>query len=96
MSEFSLPLSIRDRAWIEFRERLARAARNMHFVAVSNDTASGAKLLVVSGNLADLAMSIPMSPAPGMSGALVDASTLFAVQILQRDADNDDGFTQGR
>jgi hypothetical protein len=96
MSEFSLPLSIRDRGWLELRERLVRAARNIHFVAVSSNATNGAKLLVVSGNLADLAMSIPMSPEPGMSRTLVGASTLIALQDLQHEADNDDVPTPGR
>jgi hypothetical protein len=63
MAQFTLPLPARDRGWIELREQLARAARNMHFVAMSSDAVNGARLLLVSGNLADLAMSIPMSPA---------------------------------
>jgi hypothetical protein len=86
MSEFALPLTPRDREWIEYRERLARAARELHFSAVSGDTANGPTLLVIAGNLAGLALSIPMPPAPvqDMPGGLVSAYTLFATQILQR------------
>jgi hypothetical protein len=81
MPEFKLPLSERDREWIALRERFARAARDMHFVAVSNDAVNGAMLLAVAGSLAELAMSIPLSPAP--VPGLVDSSTLLATQILQ-------------
>jgi len=83
MSEFTLPLRARDREWVELRERLARAARELHFSAVSNDAVNGAALLVIAGSLAGLAMSIPMCPAQRTSGGLVDASTLLAVQVLQ-------------
>jgi hypothetical protein len=95
MSEFTLPLGPRDREWVELRERLARAARELHFSAVSNDSMNGAALLAIAGSLAGLAMSIPMCPAGssshgpihgpthGMSGGLVDASTLLATQVLQ-------------
>ena len=97
MAQFTLPLSARDRGWIELRAHLARAARNMHFVAMSSDAANCAKLLLVSGNLADLAMSIPMSPEPRPVGGLVDGPTLFAAQALRRDADgNDNGEHPGR
>ena len=86
MSEFALPLSPRDQEWIEFRERLARAARELHFSATSGETANGPTLLVIAGNLAGLALSIPMPPArvKDMSGGLVSAYTLFATQILRR------------
>jgi hypothetical protein len=85
MSEFKLPLTPRDRSWIDLRERLARAARELHFSAVSGDPTNGQTLLVIAGNLAGLALSIPANPAQRMSGGLVDASTLFATQVLQRD-----------
>jgi hypothetical protein len=91
MPEFLPPLSPRDEGWIDLRERLARAARNLHFVAISNDAANGPKLLIVSGDLADLALSIPMGPAPRTSAGMVDASTLFATQMLQGGADDDEG-----
>ena len=90
MSEFKLPLASRDRSWLELRERLARAARDLHFSAVANDTGNGPTLLMIAGNLAGLALSIPMHPTQTTSGALVDASTLFATQILQRDMQTDD------
>ncbi|HEY8696688.1 MAG TPA: hypothetical protein VIM02_03660 [Rhizomicrobium sp.] len=85
MSEFMLPLAPHDLGWIELRDRLGRAARELHFFAVSNEAVDGASLLVIAGNLARLAMSIPMGPAEAMSGGLVDASTLLAAQVLQRE-----------
>jgi len=91
MSEFTYPLSRRDRGWIELRERLARAAREIHFVAIASDSVNGPALLNVAENLAGLAMSIPMSPIPEMPGGLVDVSTLLAAQALRGDsrADNE-------
>ena len=91
MSEFKLPLTPHDRERLELRERLARAARDLHFSAVSGEAANGPTLLMIAGNLARLALSIPMPPALplGTSGGLVDASTLFATQILQRDMQTD-------
>ena len=93
MSEFRLPLTQRDCSWLELRERLARAARELHFSAVSGDAANGPTLLVIAGNLAGLALSIPMSPTPnqGTPGGVVDASTLFATQVLQRGMQADSG-----
>ena len=84
MSKFKLPLAPRDRGLIDLRERLACAARELHFSAVSGDATNGQTLLVIAGNLAGLALSIPARPAQQRSGGLVDASTLFATQILQR------------
>ena len=91
MSEFKLPLTPHDRERLELRERLAHAARDLHFSAVSGEAANGPALLVIAGNLAGLALSIPMPPAPvkDTSGGLVAASTLFATQILQRDRQTD-------
>ena len=91
MSEFKLPLTPHDRDRLELRELLARAARDLHFSAVSGEAANGPALLVIAGNLAGLALSIPMPPAPAKdtSGGLVAASTLFATQILQRDRQTD-------
>jgi hypothetical protein len=93
MSEFALPLPPHDQERLELRERLARVARELHFSAVSNDAANGPALLVIAGNLAGLALSIPMSPTPsqGTPGGMVDASTLFATQILQRGTQTDGG-----
>ena len=93
MSEFRLPLTQRDCSWLELRERLARAARELHFSAVANDTGNGPTLLMIAGNLAGLALSIPMQPAPTQenSGGIVDASTLFTTQILQCDMQTKDG-----
>ena len=85
MPEFTLPLTPRDRGWSEMRERLSRAAREMHFYAFSNGAVNGAALLVISGRLAGLAMSIPLEPSNIGSVGLVDSSTLFATQILQLD-----------
>jgi hypothetical protein len=81
VSEFCLPLSDRDLGWVDLRERLARAAREMHFAAVSSEAVNGAVLLALAGNLAELAMSIPLCPTP--PAGLVDVSTLLAVQVLQ-------------
>ena len=93
MSEFALPLTPRDQEWIEYRERLARAARELHFSATSGDAANGATLLVIAGNLA------PMPPAPvqDTTGGPVSAYTLFATQILNRamQTDGDDKFGEG-
>jgi hypothetical protein len=85
MPEFALPLTTRDRGWNEMRERLARAAREMHFYAFSGGAANCAALLVISGNFAGLAMSIPLDPSNIGAIGLVDSSTLFATQILQLD-----------
>lgn len=85
MPEFALPPTSRDQGWSELRERLSRAAREMHFHAFSIGAANGPALLVISGNLAGLAMSIPLEPSNIGSIRLVDASTLFATQILQLD-----------
>jgi hypothetical protein len=85
MTDFALPLTPRDRGWNEMRECLARAAREMHFYAFSNGAVNGAALLIISGKLAGLAMSIPLEPSNIGSVGLVDSSTLFATQILQLD-----------
>jgi len=89
MSEFMRPLAAHDLGWIELRDRLGRAARELHFFAVSSEAVDGASLLVIAGNLARLAMSIPMFPVPATSGGLVDASTLLAAQVLQREPATD-------
>ena len=91
MSEFALPLSPRERGWVELRERLARAARELHFSGFASNAGNGPALLVIAGNLAGLALSIPERPvcAPPTQGGLVDASTLFATQILQRGSQTD-------
>jgi hypothetical protein len=96
MHELSNVLNPRDQGWLDLRERLARAAREMHFSATSQETSHGAALLMISGNLATLAMSIPMPPRPAAAAcaptALVDPYTLLAVQILQQRTDwNRDG-----
>lgn len=91
MSEFALPLTARERGWVELRERLARAARELHFYGYANEAGNGPTLLLIAGNLAGLALSIPIRPisVPAMPGGLVDASTLFATQILQRNGRTD-------
>ena len=99
MSEFALPLSPRERGWVELRERLARAARELHFSGFASNAGNGPALLVIAGNLAGLALSIPERPvcAPPTQGGLVDASTLFATQILQRGGQTDgDGADVGK
>jgi hypothetical protein len=89
--EFSLPLSPRDQGWLDLRERLARAAREIHFSAISREASHGATLLMIAGNLAALAMSIPMPsrPAPPLCAptGLVEPYTLLAVQLLQQRPD---------
>ena len=97
MSEFTLPLGPRDEGWIDLRNRLARTARELHFVAVASQSVNGSSILMIAGSFAELAMSIPMRPkdrnAGSLSmGSLVDASTLFAAQAQQygRAADRDD------
>jgi hypothetical protein len=85
MPKFTLPLGSSDPGWIELRERLARLASEMHFCAVSNEALNGARLLAIAGNLAGLALSIPMYPTQTTSGGLVDALTLIATQVLQND-----------
>ena len=97
MSEFALPLSPRDQEWIEYRERLAQSARALHFAAISGTTANGALHLVIAGNLAGLALSIPMPPArvQDTSGGLVSAYTLFATQILHRAMETQGGGELG-
>jgi hypothetical protein len=85
MAEFAIPLTERDRSWCDLRERLAQAAREMHFYAFSSGAVNSEALLVISGNLAGLAMSIPLGPTNIGSAGLVDSSTLLATQILQLD-----------
>lgn len=85
MSDFARLAPSRNRERSEFRERLARAAREMHFFAHSSSSENAAALLAISKDLAGLAMSIPLEPAHAASAGLVDASTLFATQILQLD-----------
>ncbi len=85
MPEFAPTLAARDQAWMDLRERLSAAARDMHFFAFSSDAVNGAAILMISANLARLAMTIPLHPAPTPGGGPVDASTLFATQILQLD-----------
>jgi hypothetical protein len=82
MSEFALPLSPRDQGWLYLRERLARTAREIHFVAIASDAVNGPVLLTVAENLAGLAMSIPL--APRANANLVESSTLLAAQELGR------------
>ena len=100
MSEFSLPLGPRDEGWIDLRDRLARTARELHFVAVASQSENGSSILMIAGSFAEMAMSIPMPPEPKAAdrmtmGHLVDASTLFAAQAQQYDTttNGDDGAT---
>jgi hypothetical protein len=75
MSEFTLSLGPRDQQWLDLRERFARAARELHFNAISNSAGNGAALLAISGNLARLAMSIPLPPTQGELDTLLQIST---------------------
>src|ERR1700733_7398738 len=86
VSEFTLPLSQRDEGWIDLRERLAYAARELHFVAIASESINGTALLTIAGSFAEMAMTPPLPPPhPTMvshfMGVLVDASTLFAAQV---------------
>lgn len=101
MSEFTLPLGRHDEGWIDLRKRLARTARELHFVAVASQSANGSSMLMIAGSFAELAMSIPMPPDDKPVGSLsmgnlVDASTLFAAQSQQHDSatDRDDSDAQ--
>ena len=82
-SEFESLLDERARAWTDLRERLARAARELHFAGIASQTREGSALMAIANSLAGLAMTIPMPPAHGLNGP-VEASTLLATQILQR------------
>ena len=82
MPEFSLPLPLRDQAWIDLRARLAHVARDLHFVAVSKDVVNGAALLAVAGDLARLALSIPSYRE---SGTRDDWPARRVLPILERD-----------
>jgi hypothetical protein len=86
ISEFTLPPSRHDQGWFNLREGLTRAAREVHFSAVSPGTNQGSALLMLAGNLAALAMSIPaqsaQNQAPGMTSPLIRASTSVAAQAL--------------
>jgi hypothetical protein len=93
-SEFTLLVGPRGEGWVDLRNRLARSARELHFVAVASQSENGSSILTIAGRLAELAMSIPMRPegkAPGdlTANTLVSASTLFAAQIQQYDDDAD-------
>lgn len=63
MSDLAVAHGSRAQGWIDLRERLARAAREIHFFAVASDAVNGTALLKISGNLAGLAMSIPLRPS---------------------------------
>jgi hypothetical protein len=94
MSQFSLPLGPRDEAWIDLRNRLARTARELHFVAVASQSENGTSILTIAGSFAELAMSIPLRPEEKVAdsssmGHLVDASTRFAAQTQQYGAASD-------
>ena len=82
MSEFSSPLSQRDQWWIHLRERLAHAAREIHFVAIASDTENAPVLLRLAEALAGLALSIPMPPSEATIRRAAHPPTLFAAQVL--------------
>jgi hypothetical protein len=80
--------------WNELRQRLVRAARELHFVAYADDSANTTFLLSFSERFAELALSIPAGPerqAQGVRfpGDLVDAQTLLAAHILKYDEATD-------
>ena len=85
LTEFTPGPGGRDQAWLDLRDRLGRAARELHFSATSPGAGSGhgATLLAIAGNLAALAMSIPIGPAQTSPSQLVEASTLLAAQLLR-------------
>ncbi len=83
MPEFALPMTARDRGRLDLRARLARAAREMRGSAVSHEAVDGAALLAIAGDLASLAIGMPAGSEAGPSTGPVDASTLFATQLLQ-------------
>jgi hypothetical protein len=86
---------IRGSGWTDLRERLARAARELHFVAFASDTPNSGDLLLVSEMFAGLALSIPMNPEqepadPRLPQGLVSATTLFAAHLLHHGEGADD------
>ena len=98
MPEFTPPLPPRRREWSEHREWLASVVREMHFAAGSRDGVNDATVFVISGNLADLALNLPIRPTHGTPGRLVQASTLVAAQgqrELETDREAQNCFTGG-
>jgi hypothetical protein len=87
-SEFTLLAGPRGEGWVDLRNRLARSARELHFVAVASQSANGSSILMIAGRLAELAMSIPVPaeakpPGDPATTTLVSAATLFAAQVQQ-------------
>jgi hypothetical protein len=72
-----------DREWIELRERVAKAARELHFLAFSSPSTKCAAVLAIARNFAELAMSIP--PRPEALHGVVDGSTSDSDSIPRRD-----------
>jgi hypothetical protein len=86
----ALSLASQDPGWIDLRQRLARAARELHFVAFTDELANATYLLSISERFAELALSIPARPeeeAPAIrfQDGLVNATTLFAAHLLHYD-----------
>jgi hypothetical protein len=80
--------------WSDLRQRLGRAARELHFVAYAGDSADAAHILSFSERFAELALSIPAYPeiratAVPFPAGLVDAKMLLAAHILQYDEATD-------
>jgi hypothetical protein len=90
-SGFPPPPNPREQGWLDLRERLARAAREIHFSAVSRDASHSATLLMIAGNLATLAMSIQVTRSPAAQHCAptgpVEPYTLLAAQLLRQRPD---------
>jgi hypothetical protein len=52
--------------WVLLRERLAKAAREIHLVAIAGDAANAPALLAVAENLAGLASAMPAGAPDGV------------------------------
>jgi hypothetical protein len=77
------PTMQQDREWIELRERVAKAARELHFLAFSSPSTKCAAVLAIAQNFAELAMSIP--PRPETLHGVVDGSTSDRDRASRRD-----------
>jgi len=75
MAEFALPYSPADTE--DSREDRAPGAGNLRIVAFGGQTTAIAALVMISG------ASLGPAPAARKTHGLVDASTLFATQVLQ-------------
>jgi hypothetical protein len=77
------PTIQQEREWIELRERVAKAARELHFLAFSSPSTKCAAVLAIAQNFAKLAMSIP--PRPETLHGVVDGSTSDSDSASRRD-----------